>query len=223
METFSANGYKQDNNGGWFKYLLLIIMLGLAACFFLSGCNSTKLAKSLHEVKTDSSSHTVTDSTHVINSQNSDNKSKDSVGVSNSQTGSDVQIDFGDTTVGGYLPVTIIQTDSALIINAGGRIIRHITDRRTVSKHDSTVVVKHDSSNVAKHDSTNFKKKTNTEEKKDVVDKVKTRVTTPTIFGILFKIVCVTIPFGIIAYLVFFCTVKFSVIPPYISIKRKTV
>lgn len=175
METFSANGYKQDNNGGWFKYLLLIIMLGLAACFFLSGCNSTKLAKTYHEVKTDSASQTVTDSTHVINSQNSDNKSKDSVGVSSSVTGSDVQIDFGDTTVGGFLPVTIIQTDSSLIINPGGRIIRHITDRKTQSKHDSSNVVKHDSSNVAKHDSVQVKNVIKTDLQKTVEDKTKNK------------------------------------------------
>jgi len=173
METFSVNGYKQDNNNGWFKYLLLIIMLGLAACFFLSGCNSTKLAKSLHEVKTDSVSKTSIDSTHVRNLQNEDKKSNDSVNVGSSVSGSDLQIDFGDTTFGGYLPVTIIQTDTTLIINPGGRIIKHITDRKTATKHDSTAVQKKDSSSLVNHDSVSVKKTLSVDLKKDTVDKTK--------------------------------------------------
>ena len=171
----TANGYQQHEP--WWKDILYIIVgaIIIAWLFSLQSCNSTKLAKSQHEVKTDSVSEVVSDSSDVIISQKSDNKAKDSVRVDNYNSGSDLQIDFGDTTAGGYLPVTIIQTDTTLVINPGGRIIKHITDRKIQSKHDSTAVQKHDSSSVVKHDSTVVRENQTTDLKKDTEDKTKNK------------------------------------------------
>lgn len=175
MEVYSANGYNQDPDHNYRDEIIFLIILALFTLFLTTGCNSIKIAKSLHEVKTDSVSKTAIDFTHVRNSQNENKKSNDSVRVDNYNSGSDVQIDFGDTTYGGYIPVTIIQTDTTLVINPGGRIIKHITDRKTQSKHDSTAVQKHDSSSVVKHDSTVVRENQTTDLKKDVEDKTKNK------------------------------------------------
>jgi len=156
-----------------FAYLLIAVGV-LLLVNAVTGCNSTKLNKSYSDVNIDSSSHTVKDSTNVINNQQSDNKKKDSVGVSSSVSVNDLSIYFDDSSATSvYTPVQIINSGDTLKVDAGGRKIKSITDRKAVSKHDSTAVQKKDRSSLVNHDSVSVKKTLSVDLKKDTVDKTK--------------------------------------------------
>jgi thiol:disulfide interchange protein len=206
------------------KYFLHLpfLLSGLVLIIFaFMSCNTVKKSTHTEEQKTDST----TVKKQITNDLKKSDSSTSAVTATaiNSITKSGLKITFSDSTgqAADTTPVTITKkADGTTIINPGGRNIKSIEqddekDTSASTQQSNQMQVNKSDSNVSKSkDSTHF---TNNKKIGD-----SSKVTSVPLWKMLLGILTILAVFVGAVYLVFFCTVKISPIPPFVSIKRKT-
>lgn len=200
---------------GW-PFMLAAIVLTL---FAFMGCSTVKKNSHTEIATTDS---TQVKKTIVTDTKKSDSTSKAETSTkTNSVTDNGIKITFDDTSHASKDPVTIDRkSDGTIIINPGGRKLKAIelNDKKEVAastqQSQSTTVQKTDSSAKQKSDSAALKKVVK-------VSNTSKETTTP-LWVIALKAISIIAAFAGAVYLIFFCKISVTLVPPFITIKKRT-
>jgi Flp pilus assembly protein TadB len=219
--------------------LLIVLLLAVAGMLMFPSCRTVSKASSSSEQKTDSSTHAAKDSmashaktaTDVKVKDSSGEKSKDSIHTASAITQDGVTLDFDTSGNGGspYGWINIIDNGDSLQVYTGGRKLKSLTATRSKTVKDSTATNKKANSNVQTRDSSvekekdtsNVNKEKDTDLNKDNKAAAASSITETPWWVIGLKGVLLLVGFGLVVYLVFFCKIAFTPIPPFITIKRK--